>query len=138
MLYYDRIDVSDGIDVKKTSPSKECDVCHCWYFLNYSFKFRPNVCNRRHDLPMMCINLSHIAILNIKSSDYHCIISLISKNEATNLLQNADLTAKSGTLWNIKNIFSYVKMGEEIITFGKTEIKKIIFYRHKTPILGEM
>ena len=29
-------------------------------------------------------------------------------------------------------------MGEEIITFGKIEIKKIIFYRHKTPILGEM
>ena len=87
---------------------------------------------------MMCIILSDIAILNIKSSDYHYIISLISKNEAINLLQNADLTTKNGTLWNIKNIFSYVKMGEEIITFGNIEIKKIIFYRHKTPIFGEM
>ena len=29
-------------------------------------------------------------------------------------------------------------MGEEIITFGNIEIKKIIFYRHKTPIFGEM
>ena len=28
MLYYDRIDVSEGIDVNKTSASKECDVCH--------------------------------------------------------------------------------------------------------------
>ena len=98
MLYCDRIDVSDAIDVKKTSPSKECDVCHCWYFLNYSFKFQPNVCNRRHDLLMMCIILSDIAILNIKSSDYHYITSLISKNEAINLLQNADLTTKNGTL----------------------------------------
>ena len=26
MLYYDRIDVSEGIDVSKTSASKECDV----------------------------------------------------------------------------------------------------------------
>ena len=39
MLYYDRIDVSEGIDVNKTSASQECDICHCWYFLNYSFKF---------------------------------------------------------------------------------------------------
>ena len=38
MLYYERIDVSEGIDVNKTSASKECDICHIWYFLNYSFK----------------------------------------------------------------------------------------------------
>ena len=37
------------------------------------------------------LNLSDIAILNIKGSDYCCVISLISKNEAINLLQNADL-----------------------------------------------
>ena len=47
---------------------------------------------------MMSVNLIDIAILNIKGSDYHCIISLISKNEAIKLLQNADLTEKSGTL----------------------------------------
>ena len=46
---------------------KECDICHYWYFLNYSFKFQPNVCNRCHDLFMMSMNLSDIAILNIKS-----------------------------------------------------------------------
>ena len=61
-------------------------------FLKHSFKFPPNVCNRCHDLLMMSINLCDIAILNIKGSDYCCIISLISKNEAKNLLQNADLT----------------------------------------------
>ena len=76
---------------------QKCDVCHYCYFLNYSFKFQPNVCNRCHDLLMMSINLSHIAILNIKSCDYRCIISLISKNEAITLLQNADLNEKSGT-----------------------------------------
>ena len=97
-LYFDRIDVSGEIDANKTSASKECDICHYWYFLNYSFKFQPNVYNRCHDLLMMSINLSDVAILNIKGSDYHCIISLISKNEAINLMQNADLTEKSGTL----------------------------------------
>ena len=80
MLYYDRIDVSEGIDVNKSSASKERDVCHYWYFLNYSFKFQLNVCNRCHDL-LMSMNLSDIVILNIEGSDYCCIISLISKNE---------------------------------------------------------
>ena len=44
------------------------------------------------------MNLSDIAILNIKGSEYRSIISLISKTEAINLMQNADLTEKSGTL----------------------------------------
>ena len=61
MLYYDRIDVSEGIDVNKTSASKEYDICHYWYFLNYNFKFQPNICNNCHDLLMMSINV--IAIL---------------------------------------------------------------------------
>ena len=44
---------------------------------------------------MMSINLSNIAILNIKGSDYCRIISLISKNEAIKSMQNADLTKKA-------------------------------------------
>ena len=98
MLYYDRIDVSEGIDVNKTSTSKECDICHYWYFLNYSSKFQPNDSNRCHDLLMMPVNVSDIAILKIKGSDYRCIVNLTSTNEDINLMQNADLTKKSGTL----------------------------------------
>ena len=66
---------------------------------------------------MMSVNLSDIAFLNIKGTDYCCIISLISRNEAINLLQNADLTEKSGTLLNVKKVFSYMKMGKEHLTF---------------------
>ena len=94
MLYFDRNDVSEGIDVNTTSASKEYDTCHYWYFLNYSFKFQLHVCNRCHDLLIISMNISNIAILNIKGSDYCCI----SKNEVINLMQNADLTEKSGTL----------------------------------------
>ena len=32
MFCYDRVDVSEGIDVNKTRASKECDICHYWYF----------------------------------------------------------------------------------------------------------
>ena len=33
ILYFNRIDVSEGIDLNKTSESKECDVCHCCYLI---------------------------------------------------------------------------------------------------------
>ena len=34
MLHFDRIDVSEGIDVNKTSQSKACDIFHYWYFFS--------------------------------------------------------------------------------------------------------
>ena len=46
MLYFIRINVWKGIDINKTCASKECDIYHYWYFLNHSFKFQPNVCNK--------------------------------------------------------------------------------------------
>ena len=50
---------------------------------------------------MMSINLSSIAILNIKGADYSSSISRISKSEAIDLMQNTNLTEKSGTLQHI-------------------------------------
>ena len=32
MVYYDRIDVFEGIDINKTSVSKESDICQYSYF----------------------------------------------------------------------------------------------------------
>ena len=44
MLYFNRIDISQEIDVNKASASKECDVCYdVLNFLNYSSTFQPNV-----------------------------------------------------------------------------------------------
>ena len=86
MLYFNRIDVSERTDINKTSGSKDCDICHYYRFLNNCFKFQPNVCNRSHDLLMMSRNLSDIAILNIKGSDYRYIITGMSKNEAIHLM----------------------------------------------------
>ena len=51
-----------------------------------------------NQMSVMSINLSYIAILNMKDSDYHCIISIIRKNETINLMQNTYLTEKSVTL----------------------------------------
>ena len=98
MLYFGRIDVSEGTDVNKTSASKECNICHYWYFLNKGFKFQPNVYDRCHDLLMMPMSLSDIVILNIKSADYRCFIGGISKSKDKNLMQNANLSRRRGTL----------------------------------------
>ena len=117
-------DISEGTDINRTSASKECDICHYCYFLNKRFKFQAYVLNRCHDLVVMYMNLSDIAILNIKGSDYRCIISRISKNEAINLIQNADLTKKQNIIKH--NLLSYIKMGKEVLTFGDIEIEKII------------
>ena len=45
MLYYDKIDVSERIDVNKTKESKEYDIFHYWYLLNKGLQLKPNACN---------------------------------------------------------------------------------------------
>ena len=49
MLYFDRIDASEGTDVNKTGKSKGCDICHYQYFLSKGFEFQLYVCNKCHD-----------------------------------------------------------------------------------------
>ena len=58
-------------------------------------KFQSCVSNICYDLVMMSMNLSDIAILNIKGADYCFLISGISKCEAINIMQNIDLAEKS-------------------------------------------
>ena len=44
------IDISEGIDINKTSVSKKCDTCHYWYFLSKNFSYQLYLCNGCHDL----------------------------------------------------------------------------------------
>ena len=45
MLRYQKIDVSEGIDVNKTSVSKEFELCHYWFFKDIGFNFQEHVYN---------------------------------------------------------------------------------------------
>ena len=65
-------------------------ICHYWLF-NHGFKFQGYVCNGCHDLTMLSVNISNIAIIAVKSVDYRCIIHSISKSEAIDSLKNSDL-----------------------------------------------
>ena len=58
MLYYDRIDRSEGIDPTKSNKSRECMICHYWLF-NHRFKFPDHVCND-------CHNLRHLYLQNLE------------------------------------------------------------------------
>ena len=96
MFVYYKCCISIEFMLLKQVHQKKCDICHYWYFLNNSFKFQPNFCYRCHGL-LMSMNLSNIAILNSKSSEY-CCISGITKSEAINLMQNTNMTVKNWTL----------------------------------------
>ena len=50
MLEYDRIDIPEGIDISKTSKSKECKISHYWYFKDIGFKYELHLFNAFHGL----------------------------------------------------------------------------------------
>ena len=95
MLQYDRVDASEEIEINKTSESKECMLCHYWYFEDVGYKFQPYLCNGCHAVSMMVYELKNIAILNAKGVEYRCILWCISSDEAVNRLNNSALEDKS-------------------------------------------
>ena len=82
MLQYEKIDISEEIDVNNTSASKECELCHYWFFKNVGFKFEEHICNGCHDLLTMALSLKNIAILSAKGATFRCLLMGISKSEA--------------------------------------------------------
>ena len=101
---YCRIDISEGIDPTKINKCKACMICHYWFF-NHGFKFEDSVCNGCHDLTILNVNISDIAIVTIKNVDYLCIILNIIKSEEINLLKNSVLE-DLGYIRNIVLIYS--------------------------------
>ena len=80
MLRYQKIDVSEGIDVNKTSASKECELWHYWCFEDVGFKLEKHVCNGCHDLLTTAYFLKNIVILSAKGATITRILMGISKN----------------------------------------------------------
>ena len=91
MMQYERINVSKEIDLNKSNQSKECMICHYWYFKDIGYKYKPHVC---HVLSMMLYDLNDFVILNIGGVDYSCFVFNMSKNDANKLLNNSLLDNK--------------------------------------------
>ena len=79
------------IDINKANESKECDICHCWYFLDKHFKHEQHLCKVCHDLMEKAMNFNDVASVSIKGSDYRINFWYTSKDDAINMTKNFNL-----------------------------------------------
>ena len=98
MLEYDRIEISDGIDVNKTNLSKECDICPYWYFKNIGFKYEPYLCNSSHDLMQKAMSFNNVASVYVKGNAYTIHFWYMSNDDAINIMNGSNLVDKRGAL----------------------------------------
>ena len=106
MLEYDRIDISEGIDVNKSNDkSKECDICHYWYFLDKNFSYQLYLCNGCHDLMQKAMSFNGVANVSIIGCDYRIHFWYMSKDDAISITHNSNLIDKKSHIV----IFLYVK-----------------------------
>ena len=75
----------------KTNLSKECDICHYWYFKNIGFKYGPYLFNGCHDLMQK-------AIAYVGGSAYRIHFWYMSKNDAINIVNGSNLADKRDVL----------------------------------------
>ena len=98
MLEHDRIDISERIDVNKTSASKECGICHYWYFKDIGFENEPYLCNCCHNLTQKAMSFNDVAIVYVKGSACKIHFWYMSKDHAINIMNNSNLVDKKGVL----------------------------------------
>ena len=98
MLEYDRIHLSEGIDVNKTSNCRECSFCHYYYFLDIKFNYQGYLCYGCHDMSMKASSMQNLAIVYSDSNAYRIHFTFMDLNEASYLLNNSNKNSKKGTL----------------------------------------
>ena len=98
MQEYEKIDISERIDVNKKNFSKECDICHNWYFKDIGFKYKPYLFNGCHDLMQKAMSFNNIAIVYVKRSTYRIHFWYMSKDDAINIMNGSNLVDKRGVL----------------------------------------
>ena len=98
MLEYDQRDIFEGLDINKTSASKEFDICQYWYFLNKNFSYQPYLCNVCHDLMQKATSFDDVAFVSIRENDNRIHFWYMSKNDAISKMNNSNLNVKTGLL----------------------------------------
>ena len=95
MLEYERIDISDGIDVDMSDKSKECMLCH---FLDKNVSYGPYLCDGCYNIVQKCNKLEDIAIVHVKKSVYRIYFLYMSIHEAKKIMTDSNLIDKKGVL----------------------------------------
>ena len=99
MLEYDKIDISEGIDVKKLGEnSRECGLCRFYYFKDKNFNYQSYFCDGCHDMSVKAVSIKDLAIVYSGGNAYRTNFSFMSLTEATNLIKSSSMTNKKGTL----------------------------------------
>ena len=98
MRKYERIGISEGIDVNKINLSKECDICHDLYFKDIGFNFEPYLCNGCHDLMQKAMIFNNIAIVYVNGSAYRIHFWYMSIDDAINIMNGSNLVDKRSVL----------------------------------------
>ena len=99
MLEYNRIDLSEDIDVNKpNNKSKECNICHYWYFIDKNFNYQKYLCNGCHDLMQKAMSFNNVAIASVKGNDCRIHFWYMDKDDAISIMRNSNLMNKEGTL----------------------------------------
>ena len=99
MIEYDRIDISERIDINKSSDkSKECHICHYWYFLDKNFGYQKYLFHGCHGLMEKAMSFNDVAIASIKGNDYRIYFCYMSKDDAISIMHNSNLIDKKGVL----------------------------------------
>ena len=99
MVEYDRIDISEGIDIKTCKEtSRKCNLCKFYYFLDKNFNYGPYLCDSCYDISLKAINMKNLAIAYRGEQPYRINFKPMSKNDAFNLIKNSVIIDKRGTL----------------------------------------
>ena len=88
MLEYDKIDISEVIDVDKMNASKVCDICHYWYFKDIGFMYEPYLCNSCNDLTQKAMSFNDDAVIYVKGSAYRIHFWYMSQDDAITIMNN--------------------------------------------------
>ena len=94
MLEYEKIDISEVIDVNKSNDSKECSLFHYWYLIDKNFNYGPYLCNGCYDMSVKVVSIKNLAIISVKGNTYRVHFDFMSKNDATKLSKNYNLNNK--------------------------------------------
>ena len=118
MVEYDRINISEGINTNIKNASKECDICHDWYFLDKDFKYELYLCNGCHDLMQYAMNFDAIQEGSKKSKP---------------LFQNTLILGRPGVVI-FADIIKIVTIFIKTITKYSRKVKRIRNYLSKSKL----
>ena len=99
MLKYDKIDITEGIDLNKTNKSRECMICHYWYYLNKNFSYGPFTCDGCYTIVQKSTDFKDIAIIHVTKTAYRVYLKDISKHKAKKLINKFDLVGRMGDIY---------------------------------------